>query len=143
MPVVASVTVPKVRINPGSRTFGPYAAPNVPLTGLVFTSLRNTSAAPSRRGDTTSSVYSILFEGQRASDALWQVLGAFAFRGGIYVFQSEAALRALKGTAGEELNADRFSSSLAEPTLFSNLRVSVTVSGGRYEGKATLELLGA
>ena len=143
MPVVASFSLPKVRINPGSRTFGPFSAPASPLTGLVFTSLRNTSANPKRRGDTASSVYSILFEGRVAATGVWKTLGGFTCKGGAYVLQGDPEIRALQGRTGEELDADRFESNFAEPTLFSNLRAAVTVSGGMFEGECTLELMGA
>ena len=142
MPVVASITLPKVRINPGSRTFGPHAAPAVPLTGLFFTSLRNTSADHNRRGDTASSVYSILFEGQVAATGAWIGLGqAGGIEGGVYTVKAGTALRALRGDP-VEMPADDIRSSF-DPTLFSNLRATVTVAGGRFEGECTLELLGA
>jgi len=142
MPVIASVTIPKVRINPGSRTFGPYPAPASPINGIRLTSLRNTTANPGRRGDNSASSYRVLFEGQVLATGAWTELGAFASRGGVYVLKGDPDLRQFKGKVGEELAADVFSSGLAEPTVFSNLRVTVTTSGGRYEAEATVELLG-
>lgn len=165
MPVVASLTLPKVRINPGSRTFGPHAAPAVPLTGLVFTSQRNTSARPSRRGDTADTIYRIVIEGQRVVGGSWGMLMQHHMAGGVYRMRSKLITRALRSMTpaqrlalrdrtrdelldllrdyAEDLDGDRVEVALAAPTRFVRLRATIIVTGAAFGGSATLELLGA
>lgn len=165
MPVVASITLPKVRINPGSRTFGPHAAPKVPLTGLILTSQRNTSARPGRRDDTADTVYRIVIEGQRAVDGPWSVLMQHHMVGGVYRMRSKLVTRALRSMTraqrltlrdrtrdelldllrdhAEDLDEDRVEVALAAPTRFVQLRATIIVTGADFAGSATLKLLGA